>query len=225
MTGRKDAAVAVGVVGLALVATGCLESLAGGAVFEPLSSRSRSAAPVEAHAPVALYDEAGVRSRPAPRARYVLLPEVTISPAAKPKLERIANAFFQQTGKTLVVTSGTRGPKRQAQAMYDLLALGTDIVSLYKNSRAARELKQRYDAGRAAGKKEAAIVADMTSLIERQIAQGVFVSAHLRAGAVDVRNRGMSDADKRAFLAAVRQVNGVSLLEEAKPPHFHLEIQ
>jgi hypothetical protein len=225
MARRKHSAIAAGVLGLALLATGCLESLAGGSVFEPLSSKSRSASRIEVYAPVALYDEAGVRSRPAPRARYVLLPDVTISPTAKPKLERIANAFFQKTGKTLVVTSGTRGPKRQAQAMYDLLALGTDIVSLYKNSRAAEQLKKRYDEGRSAGKKEAAIVADMTSLIERQIAQGFFVSAHLRAGAVDVRNRGMSDADKRAFLAAVREVNGVSLLEEAKPPHFHLEIQ
>jgi len=54
--------------------------------------------------------------------------------------------------------------------------------------------------------------------------RGIFVSAHLRAGAADVRSTTMDGADRRAFIEAATQVGGVSVMHEASPPHFHLQL-
>jgi hypothetical protein len=54
--------------------------------------------------------------------------------------------------------------------------------------------------------------------------RGVFISAHLRAGAVDIRNRDMTVTEKRALVAAVSEVGGVTALEESRPPHYHLQV-
>jgi hypothetical protein len=220
----NEAVVATAVALTTVAVSGCLESLATRTLAVPIASTERSTAP-SISLSMASFDEAFVAPRPAARARYVLLPEVTVSPTAEPKLQQIANGFHRRTGKGLVVTSGTRGPKRQARAMYELLDLGTDLATLYKNSKAAAELEATYEAGRRAGRDESTIVAHMAALIERQMKRGVFVSAHLRAGAVDIRNRNMSETDKRAFLDSVNEVDGIRLLEEAKPPHYHLEIR
>jgi len=155
---------------------------------------------------------------------YTLLSDVALSEKVEERVGQIADAYFRRTGKTLVITSGTRDPAQQAKAMYKMLRLGADIVRLYRNKAAAREIKQAYDAGRAARKSAEQIVADMYELIRGQVAREVFISAHLRAGAVDVRNRGMSAAAKKALIACAAEVQGVYLLEETKPPHFHLQI-
>ena len=68
------------------------------------------------------------------------------------------------------------------------------------------------------------IVAAMQAALRAQIERGVYLSAHLRAGAVDVRNTIMTAAERRAFRAAVQEVDGIRLLEEQHPPHFHLQI-
>jgi hypothetical protein len=109
--------------------------------------------------------------------------------------------------------------------MHDLFRLGADVMSLYKSKEAATEIKHVYDGGRAAVRPAAAVIAAMAEVIRRQTERGVFISAHLRAGAVDIRNRGMSGADKGAFLDAVEEVGGVTALEETRPPHFHLQVE
>ena len=65
----------------------------------------------------------------------------------------------------------------------------------------------------------------LADVLRAQMDRGVYVSAHLRAGAVDVRSRGMSAADKRAFVAGVEEVGGAEVIEESTPPHFHVEIE
>ena len=67
-------------------------------------------------------------------------------------------------------------------------------------------------------------VAALERVIRAQIDRGVFISAHLREGAVDIRNRDMTQAEKRAFLDGVDEVGGVLALEESRPPHYHLQI-
>jgi hypothetical protein len=156
--------------------------------------------------------------------RFNALPDVTLADAVVDKVDAIDDAYFRKTGKHITVTSGTRDAARQAKAMYKMLRLGGDIVRLYRNKEAAREIKQAYDTGRAAGRSQDQVVASMYSVIQRQIARGVYISAHLRAGAVDIRSRDMSGADKRAFSAVVADERGTSLLEESTPPHFHLQI-
>jgi hypothetical protein len=138
-------------------------------------------------------------------------------------MEQIDRAYFRKTGAHLVVTSGTRDPLRQAQAMYKMLRLGADILELYRNKAAAREVKQAFDANAAKPPEDA--IGAIHAVLEAQIDRGVFISAHLRAGAVDIRNRTMSAAERRAFVKAVEEVGSTTLLEETKPPHYHLQLE
>jgi hypothetical protein len=157
--------------------------------------------------------------------RYQTLPEVTLSPEVERKIARIAEAYHRRTGKELVLTSGTRDVARQAEAMYELLRLGTDLSKLYRNRAAARELTDVFRAAHGARKGPKQVIAELERVLSAQVSRGTYVSAHLRAGAVDVRSRGMSVADKRAFVAGVEEVGGAEVIEELEPPHFHLELE
>jgi len=152
------------------------------------------------------------------------LADVTLPDPVADKVDAIDEGYFRRTGKHLTVTSGTRDAARQAKAMYKMLRLGGDPMRLYRNKEAAREVKEAYDSKRAAGKAEGDVVGAMYEVLRAQITRGVYISAHLRAGAVDVRSRDMSSSDKKAFVAAVNEAKGVALLEESAPPHWHLQI-
>ncbi|WP_437301598.1 hypothetical protein [Sorangium sp. So ce426] len=156
--------------------------------------------------------------------RYVVLPGVELAPAVEQKVAELASAYFRRTGKELVVTSGTRDPARQAEAMHELFRHGADVLGLYKDKTAAREIKSAYEEGRSAEHAPEATIAALERVIRAQIDRGVFISAHLREGAVDIRNRDMTPAEKRAFLEGVDEVGGVFALEESRPPHYHLQI-
>jgi len=159
-----------------------------------------------------------------PPPRYATLGDVELTPRVAGRVAQLDAAYARRTRKHLTVTSGTRDAARQARAMYKMLRLGADVLRLYRNKEAVREIKEAYDAGRAAGKPADDVVAAMYAVLRAQIDRGVYISAHLRAGAVDIRSRDMSDADRKAFTAAVAEVGGVYMLEESAPPHFHLQI-
>jgi hypothetical protein len=167
--------------------------------------------------------ERAVPSGPHEVPRYTVLPNVSLSDEAASKLAQINDAFSQKTREHIVITSGTRDPAQQAKAMYKMLELGADILRLYKNKSAAREIQRTYDATHDKPKEEAVVA--LYEVIKGQIARGIYISAHLRAGAVDVRSRSMSPAERHAFVKAVADVGGVMLLEESKPPHYHLQIE
>jgi hypothetical protein len=165
------------------------------------------------------------RAEPEKPPRFTVLSGVTLSPEAAAALERIDDAYYKRTGQRLVITSGTRDAARQAKAMYKMIRLGADITNLYRNKAAAREIKAAYTKASSAGRPADAVVMAMYDTIRDQIGRGVYISAHLRAGAVDIRNRGMSASQKRAFEQSVAEVGGASLLEETKPPHYHLQLE
>lgn len=156
--------------------------------------------------------------------RYSVVPGVTLPPVVKEKVNRIAEIYWRRTGKDLVITSGTRDAAAQAEAMHELFRLGADVTTLYRNKVALKEIKRAYDETRATARPTAAVVAAMAEVIKRQMDRGVFISAHLRAGAVDIRNRDMSVTEKRALVSAVSEVGGVTALEESRPPHYHLQV-
>jgi hypothetical protein len=63
----------------------------------------------------------------------------------------------------------------------------------------------------------------MAMVIQRQIDAGVFISSHLRQGAVDLRSRDLTAFEKKVVrMAAVEEGARVAL--ETTPPHFHLEV-
>jgi hypothetical protein len=154
--------------------------------------------------------------------RFTVLADVTLSDEAEARVARIDEAYARKTGEHLVVTSGTRDAAQQAKAMYKMIELGADLGRLYRNKLAVREVQVAYDGHR--GKPPEDAVTAIYEVLKAQLARGVYISAHLRAGAVDVRSRGMSAAERRAFVKAVTEAGAAELLEESKPPHYHLQI-
>jgi hypothetical protein len=61
-------------------------------------------------------------------------------------------------------------------------------------------------------------------MIRAQMKRGVYISAHLKAGAADIRSTSMTPSDKRAFVEAARDVGGFDIMLESTPPHFHLQL-
>jgi len=155
--------------------------------------------------------------------RYHQLQEgVVLAAEIEVRLARIARHYYRETGRTITVTSGTRGPLSQADAMYGKMRAGANIVALYAQRDAARSLRTIYRKGRHAGRSREEIVEEMAVLIRGLMDEGIYISKHLIAGAVDVRFCDMSRRQKTAFRAADKTDPGVRCLLERRPPHFHL---
>lgn len=147
---------------------------------------------------------------------------VTLSDNARERVGLIADEYFRRTGNNLRVTDGTRTAHDQARQIYNKIQLND--TGIYRNQTALAEIRRAYDAGVRAGKSRAEIVNDMSAVIQGQVDRGVYISRHLRAGAVDISVRGMTAADEREFRASVAAVsNDTSVLRETRPPHFHLQ--
>jgi hypothetical protein len=147
---------------------------------------------------------------------------VVLTPALVKKADEVADAFFAQTKKNIVVTDGVRTPAEQAVQV--LAKIRANDLSIYLNQKAAQEIKRAHDVAVKAGKSRADVLKAMTRVIEDQVGRKVFLSRHLTKQAFDVRSRDMNDAQKRIFKQVVQDI-GVSMIEEGKPPHFHIQIQ
>ncbi|MCU0658819.1 MAG: hypothetical protein MUF64_27235 [Polyangiaceae bacterium] len=169
-----------------------------------------------------------------PARRYNALPNVEVrardlrlTDEAKGRLVRIAERYARATGQRLVVTGGTRSARRQAQLMIEKLEHGDDMVGLYEQKDAAREVEAAYqEVQRGARRRRHGALERAQQVIEAQMQRGVYVSQHLLSGAVDVRSRGMSEALREALKQAVSAEPGAALLDErdGAEPHFHLAL-
>ena len=157
-----------------------------------------------------------------PMVFFDMRPNVSLPEAVAGRLNRIARRFFVETGRRVLVTSGTRGPHGQAAAMYTKLTRGRSLLALYRNRDAARQIQAVYSAGRRSRASRARIVSSMAEVIETQMKRGVYISRHLVSGAVDLRSRGLSRRERSSLRTAVRAETRVTVLEEQHPPHFHL---
>lgn len=154
---------------------------------------------------------------------YRLRSGVRLAPPTELALADLAARFHVRTGRRLLATSGLRGAWRQARAMYIKLRLGVRITRVYRHRALAREISRAYRRARRAGRSRVATIAAMAKTIERLACQGLFISEHQRASAVDVRSRGLTRRQRRALRRVVRRLGGrVELREERRPPHFHL---
>lgn len=154
---------------------------------------------------------------------YKVNRDVELDKRSEKVVARIADRFWAETGKMLVVTSGTRGPERQAAALYDKRTAGGRIVGLYRDRKAAQDIEDAYQKGVRRGEQRKQVIARMARVLSRQVAGGTYISAHMRSNAVDVRSRTMTGSDKVAFRRACR-AESVKVLQEARPPHFHLTL-
>lgn len=152
---------------------------------------------------------------------YKIESGVELSLDVKKKVKKIADAYFALAKKEIVVTSGTRTSQSQAEAMFTKLA-GGDNLAVYSNQDAAQKIKKIYDEGVKNKKNKAAVIDEMKTEIDGQIKKSIYISLHLKKGAIDVRSRDMSNAEKEHFKAAAKDV-AVTVILETTPPHFHLQ--
>jgi hypothetical protein len=172
---------------------------------------------------IARWDLSGLIAWATAAKHYTIEPGITLTSDAETVVDEIADAYYAKTNTELVVTSGTRTAASQADAMYIKLEIGDDVVKLYGGGASVKAIKKAYDDGKAAGDDKAKIVDAMTKVIEGQMAKGVYISKHLKAGAVDIRSRDMTDKEKKAFRKAAKG-KVKSILLETKPPHWHLQL-
>jgi hypothetical protein len=147
---------------------------------------------------------------------------VILPPAVEKKAGEVADAFFAQTQKDIVITDGLRTAADQAERV--LVKIQLHDLGIFLNQKAAQEIKQAHDIAKAAGKSKAQVLAAMTAVIEGQIARKVFISKHLTGRAFDVRSKDMTPKQQAIFKQVVQQVGGASMILEGKPPHFHLQL-
>jgi hypothetical protein len=147
---------------------------------------------------------------------------IILSPAVERKINQLADAYFNLTQKKIVITDGTRTAAEQAVQVFNKI-MAHDLT-IYINQRAANQIKAAFDLARSQGKSKADTLKAMTAVIERQVENGVFLSKHLTAKAFDVRNNDMTDRQKGIFKQVAQTIGGVTLLEETRPPHFHMQL-
>ena len=99
---------------------------------------------------------------------------------------------------------------------------GGDALAVYANKSAAKKIKSIYDEGVKANKNKSALIEEIKSEIDAQINQGIYISKHLKQGAIDVRSRDMSNDEKKQFEDVAKELADTVILETI-PPHFHLQ--
>ena len=100
---------------------------------------------------------------------------------------------------------------------------GGDKLTVYSNQTAAKEIKKAYDDAVTAEKSKSDIISDMKSVIDNQISKMIYISKHLKTGAVDVRSKDMTTAEKSHFKSAATGI-AIKVILETTPPHFHLSL-
>lgn len=107
------------------------------------------------------------------------------------------------------VTSGQRTGRQQAEAMLAKVARGEDLLALYSDDDAIRVLLALpRDAGAWAAQ------------IDAWTAQGRYLSSHLRADALDLRTRDLSDGQREQLAELAREL-GAEAIDEGD--HLHIE--
>jgi Peptidase M15 len=95
-----------------------------------------------------------------------------------------------------------------------------DNFSEYKNKSAVNEVLDAHRQAKADNKSPQLIKQAIAQVIENQVKQGIYISRHLRGGAIDVS---LNNLNEQAFREAVRAVTGQEPLYEGKPRHYHFQ--
>lgn len=63
----------------------------------------------------------------------------------------------------------------------------------------------------------------MKAVIDTQISKMAYISKHLKTGAIDVRSKNMTAAEKGHFKTAATGI-AFKIILETTPPHFYLSL-
>lgn len=151
-----------------------------------------------------------------PAARFEHSDGLDLSQPVIAKANTLSESVQLRTGYRIFVTSGRRGPDRQAAAMYDNYADRTS--KRYADVAAERDVKRAFDHGRKAGKSRSQVIGDTANVLKAQVSRGVYISRHMRSGAIDIRRPPAS------VLHAIRNHPSVqSILVEND--HIHIQFR
>lgn len=156
----------------------------GGATASMASRRESGAVPYPVRFALPPSKPAQVERRQAVRFRRSAdldLPEPVVA-----KANVLSDAVRTATGHEIHVTSGRRAADRQAAAMYDNYL--DNSPPRYRNKVAESEVKLAYDKGRKNGLNRDQIVREMTKVLHSQTMRGIYLSPHMRSGAIDIRS-------------------------------------
>lgn len=120
-----------------------------------------------------------------------------------------------RTGFDIVVTSGTRSPYQQAQAMITKFQMGgiQELYNTYSNDAEITRMVNEYGP----------TVEGFARALQDQLARGVYMSRHLRADALDFRVDGLSASEREQLMAASVASGAKKILYEGTPPHIHVD--
>ncbi len=149
---------------------------------------------------------------------YTVKPGVVL----KPEEKRFVAAVAADFAKPLVVTSGYRGPDKQATAMYVKFKVGGSY-HIYRQAAAAKAVHDIYESGVKVGKDRATIIRSMAKVMTDQERKGIYISRHMQATAVDFRTFDLSIAERRQLEDICRKHGAKVLLAEGHPVHLHVQ--
>lgn len=107
--------------------------------------------------------------------------------------------------------------------MYGKLMAGGSL-SIYRRAGLIEPVRKAFQEGRRKRWKKDRIIAAMAERIADQVEAGKYLSRHLSGRAFDVRSTGMRKKTRATFKRIAREVGGFRVLEEGRPPHFHIEL-
>lgn len=148
------------------------------------------------------------------------LPNIRIPAPVAAQILAIADRYHQETGLTLVVTSGERTATSQADAIITKLRLGDNVRTLY--ARSAEAINQVLTAITTAEERGEDRAAAAARQIQAQMDRRVYLSNHLSGYAVDVRILDLTREQRDAILRAARE-SGARAQEETRPAHIHIQ--
>lgn len=157
---------------------------------------------------------------------YKVQPQIAIPLHIEKTVAQIAERTFEKGVRPIVVTSAARTPLSQADAMRVKIAGGDNIVRLYANKQAAGEVLQAYKHAKHLGLGVEGVNQEIAQAIQSQVDRGIFISNHLREGAVDIRIRDLSSTERHDLIASAQETEGVhKTILESIPPHLHIEVE
>jgi len=138
-----------------------------------------------------------------------------------------------------------RDASSQARAMRTKINLGDDVVRLYSQKSLIKEIldavgvkyvphpsaKNRWVVTPPSPRfsKTGPEVKKMAEVIDRQMARGKYISAHLKASAVDIKTISWPKSKRNNYIkiviAAAIKLGAASAMYETSPPHIHLSIK
>jgi hypothetical protein len=148
---------------------------------------------------------------------------VVLTSCVEEALGKVGEALFAATGRGIVITDGTRTPRRQAEEMHKKLSAGEKLR--FREAALAKEIQDAWTAIPAEDRptKGQDVI---EAVIVKQVAAKKFVSRHLSKNGADIRTRDLSESDE-AKLVEILGKHGIEILEEpsaAGGEHIHANV-